>query len=147
MTKNDYQLTLTLDQSPTDVFNAINRTRDWWSGEILGDTDRLGAEFSYQVDGVHFSHQKVTELIPDKKVVWHVTDAKLNFVQDGGEWKGTDILFEIERKGNKTELRFRHRGLVPAFECYANCSSAWSTLVNGNLRKLIETGKPQPSPW
>lgn len=147
MAKNDYQLTLTLDQSPTEVFNAINRTRGWWSGEIVGDTDRLGAEFSYQVEGVHFSRQKVTELVPDEKVVWHVTEAKLDFVQDAGEWTDTDIVFEIERKSNKTELRFTHRGLAPAFECYANCSSAWSALVNGNLRQFIQTGKPQPSPW
>jgi len=147
MKKNDYQLTLTLDQSPAEVFKAINQTRGWWSGQIVGDTDRLGAEFSYRVEGVHFSQQRVTELVPHQKIVWHVTAAKLDFVQDKGEWQGTDIVFEIERKGSKTELRFTHRGLAPAFECYANCSSAWRTLVNGNLRRFIETGEPQPSPW
>ncbi len=113
------------------------------------DTDKLGAEFSYQVAGVHFSRQKVTELVPGKKIVWHVTDAKLDFVQDAREWKGTDIVFEIDasERSGKTELRFTHRGLAPAFECYANCSTAWTTLVTGNLRRLIETGEPQPSPW
>ena len=68
----------------------------------------------------------------------------MRFTQDKTEWKGTDVVFEIARKGNKTELRFTHAGLVPAFECYGGCSGAWGALVNGNLRKLIETGNNQP---
>ena len=38
-------------------------------------------------------------------------------------------------------------GLVPTHECYNNCSNAWGMLINGNLRKLIATGKAQPSLW
>jgi short-subunit dehydrogenase len=52
--------------------------------------------------------------------------------------------FEIPLKQNKTEVRFTHAGLAPQFECYGSCSSAWSTLINGNLRKLVTTGKNQP---
>jgi len=37
--------------------------------------------------------------------------------QRRNDWNGTDIVFEIDRKNGKTELRFRHVGLVPAFEC------------------------------
>jgi hypothetical protein len=147
MKNHDYQLTLTLSQSPTEVFNAINHIRGWWSGDIAGDNDRLGAEFTYQVAGVHSTRQKVSELVPAKKIVWHVMEAKIEFVQNSGEWKGTDIVFELEGKGDETELRFTHRGLSPTYECYDNCSSAWRTLITGNLRRLIETGEPQPSPW
>ena len=93
---------------------------------------------------MHKTTQQVTEFVPGKKVVWHVTDAALTFVKDKTEWIGTDIVFEIARKNHKTELRFTHVGLVPAFERYSGCSGAWSALVEGNLRKLIETGKNQP---
>jgi hypothetical protein len=136
-----------VDQTPAEVFRAINNVRGWWSGEVHGDPDKLGAEFTYRVPDVHYSKQKVTELIPEKKVVWQVADADLTFVKDKGEWKGTDIVFEIAKKGDKTEVRFMHRGLVPAYECYDACSNAWGKLVNGNLRKLITTGEAQPSPW
>jgi uncharacterized protein YndB with AHSA1/START domain len=147
MSKDDFSASFEVDQSPQEVFDAINNVRGWWSGEISGDTDKLGGEFTYRVGDVHYSKQQITELVPGKKVVWHVLDARLNFVQDKSEWKGTDIVFDIVKKGSKTEVRFSHRGLIRARECYSNCSDAWGMLVKSNLRKLIETGKAQPSPW
>src|SRR5260370_35543280 len=62
-------------------------------------------------------------MIPGKKVVWHVLGSHINFVKDKTEWKGTDIVFEITKKDDKTELRFTHVGLVPAFECYGDCQA------------------------
>jgi hypothetical protein len=147
MKTEGYTTSFTVDQTPEEVFDAINNVRGWWSGEIQGDTDKLGAEFTYRVQDVHRSKQKITEFTPGKKVVWHVLDGDLGFVKDKSEWKGTDIVFEIAEKGDKTEVRFRHVALVPAHECYNNCSNAWGMLINGNLRKLITTGKSQPSPW
>ena len=147
MKTESYTTAFTVDQSPDEVFHAINNVRAWWSGEIQGDTNKLGAEFTYRVQGVHRSTQKITEFILGKRVVWHVTDGHLAFVKDEEEWKDTDIVFEIAKKGDKTEVRFRHMGLVPTYECYNNCSNAWGLLVNGNLRKLIATGRAQPSPW
>jgi hypothetical protein len=93
---------------------------------------------------MHKTTQQVTEFVPGKKVVWHVTEAELTFVKDKTEWIGTDIVFEIAGKDGKTELRFTHVGLVPAFECYGGCSGAWGALVDGNLRNLITTGDNQP---
>ena len=147
MSKQDFSVTLSVDQTPEEVFDAINNVSGWWSGEIDGDTARLGAEFIYSVGDVHRSKQRITELVPGKKIVWHIVDARLGFVKDKSEWKGTDIVFEIARKDAKTEVRFTHVGLVPAFECYDSCSNAWGMLVSRNLRNLIATGKPQPSPW
>jgi hypothetical protein len=147
MKNESYATSFTVDQSSEEVFNAINDVRGWWSGEIQGDTDKLGAEFTYRVQDVHRSKQKITELISGKKIAWHVVDGYLGFVEDKSEWKDTDIVFEIARKGGKTEVSFKHVGLVPAYECYDNCSNAWGLLVNGNLRKRITTGKAQPSPW
>lgn len=145
--ERSYSIRFLVDQSPQQVFDSINRVRDWWSGEIVGNTDKLGDTFTYTVPQVHFSKQTITELIPASKVVWHVSDASLTFVKDKSEWKGTDILFEIDVKGDKTELCFTHLGLVPHFECHDVCSNAWGLLVGGNLYRLITTGESQGSPW
>ena len=146
MTTKDYTTSFSVDETPQQVFAAINNVRGWWSGEIDGRTDKLGAEFTYRYQDAHRSTQMITELVPDKKVVWHVLDAKINFVKDKAEWNGTDIIFEITKKGNKTELRFTHVGLVPAIECYGKCAGAWGFYINDSLRSLITTGKGDPNP-
>jgi hypothetical protein len=147
MKTDGYATSFTVDQTPDEVFHAMNNVRGRWSGEIQGETSKLGAEFTYRVEDVHRSKQKIAEFVPGKKVVWHVLDGHLGFVKDKREWEGTDIVFETAKKGDNTEVRFTHVGLVPAYECYNNCSNAWGLLVNGNLRKLITKGKAQPSPW
>jgi uncharacterized protein YndB with AHSA1/START domain len=145
MTTRDYTISFTVDQPPEAVFDAINNVRGWWSGDIDGNTGKLGAEFTYRYQDVHRSTQKITELVPGKKVVWRVLDAKIDFVKDKAEWNGTDIVFEIAVRGDKTELRFTHVGLVPTIECYGKCSGAWGFYINDSLRSLITTGKGDPN--
>lgn len=147
MNNQHFTTEILVDKTPEEVFNAINNVRGWWSGEIEGDTDKLDAEFTYSVPGVHFSKQKITEFIPGKKIVWDVVDASLSFLENKSEWTGTNIVFDIAKKDNKTEVRFMHIGVVPACECYKDVSNAWQLLVNGNLKNLIATGEDQPSPW
>lgn len=145
MSTQDYSISYTVDQSPQEVFDAINNVRAWWSGEIDGRTDQLGAEFTYRYQDLHRSTQKITELLPGRKVVWHVLDARIDFVKDKTEWNGTDVVFEISRRGGQTELRFTHVGLRPAIECYGKCSGAWGFYINESLRDLITSGRGQPN--
>lgn len=141
----DHTITFTVDQTPEEAFTAINNVRGWWSGNLEGNTNKLGDVFTYRYEDVHYSKQKITEMIPGKKVVWHVLEAKLNFVKDKNEWNGTNIVFEISKKGGKTEVHFTHQGLVPQFECYDSCSDAWGGYVKGSLRSLITKGKGYPN--
>ena len=82
MREQDYSIVLELDATPEAVFAAINNVRAWWSGEIEGETGRLGAEFTYRYKDMHWSRQQVTELAPGRRVVWHVADARINFNHD-----------------------------------------------------------------
>ena len=141
MNNQNYTDSILVDQSPAEVFAAVNNVRGWWAGEINGSTDTLGAEFTYRYKDIHYSTQKIIELVPEKKVVWHVTDSQLTFVEEQDEWTDTNIIFEITRRGDKTELLFTHVGLVPTFACYQNCSSAWRSLIPESLHGLITTGK------
>jgi len=145
MNNHNFTTAFTVKQTPEEAFAAITNVRGWWSEEIEGSTDKLGAEFKYHFRDIHRCKMKMTELIPGKKVVWHVMDNYFNFTKDETEWKGTDIIFDVSRKGDKTEVRFTHQGLVPEYECYDACSDGWSTYIKGSLKDLIATGKGQPN--
>jgi uncharacterized protein YndB with AHSA1/START domain len=88
---NDFTATFTVEQTPEEVFAAINNVRGWWSGEIEGSTDKLGDVWTYRFRDIHYSKQEITELVPGHRVVWHVLDGFLNFTDDKTEWTGTDI--------------------------------------------------------
>ena len=145
MKDQNFTTTFTVEQTPEEVFAAVNNVRGWWSGEIEGSTDKLNDEFTYRYGDLHYSRQKITELIPGKKIVWLVLDAYLSFTEDKGEWKGTEIAFEVSEEGDRTAVRFTHLGLVPEYECFDTCSNAWGFYINGSLRSLINTGKGYPN--
>jgi Activator of Hsp90 ATPase homolog 1-like protein len=146
MKSQNYTTTIAVDQTPGEAFAAINDVRGWWSGNpgVEGSTDKLGDEFTYRYEPHHYSKQRIIELIPDKKVVWRVVDASINFVEDKTEWNGTIITFEIAKKGQKTEVRFTHEGLNPEIECFDSCSDAWSSYIKGSLRNLITAAEASP---
>lgn len=144
MSEQNYTTTISVDATPEAAFAAIANVKDWWSGEVKGDTHRLGAQFTYEYPDLHWCRMEITEFAPGRRVAWEVVGSDLTFIQQRDEWTGTKIGFDIAASGGRTEIRFTHVGLVPAYECYDQCSTAWGALVTGNLRKLIETGQPQP---
>ena len=141
MTQKDFTTSILVDKSPAEVFKAINNPRGWWQGKIKGNTEKLNEEFTYQMETIHFSKQKITELIPNKKVMWQVTESNLSFVNKTNEWTGTTLEFDIQPEGNKTKLIFTHHGLVPSFECYGGCSGGWTDVIEKSLFSFITTGK------
>ncbi len=146
MTETSFTVAFSVTQSPQQVFDAINDVRGWWTGEIEGSTDKLGETFTYRFKDFHRSRHKITELVPGKKVVWETTDASLTSFQDAKEWIGTRVVFDIARRGDETEVRFTHVGLVPRFQCYGDCSGAWGFFVGESLKSLITTGRGRPLP-
>lgn len=146
MNEQSLTLSITVNRTPQEAFDAINDVRGWWTGEIEGRTDTLGARFTYSHGDAHRSTHEITELSPGEKIVWHVVESRLGFTANKEEWNGTDVVFEIERKGDATEVKFTHVGLVPEIECHEKCSRAWTYFVREKLHAHIEsrgrTGTP-----
>ncbi len=146
MASQNYTTSFTVAQSPAQVFAAITNPRAWWGEGITGETAKLGGSFVYRHGPIHVSTQTLTTLVPGKKVVWKISKSHLNFVEKGDEWDGTEAIFDITKKGAKTELTIMHSGLVPAFECFKHCSAGWNYYLRDSLKPFIETGTGQPDP-
>ena len=146
MKQEDYSVSIVANVTAQEAFKSINSVTKWWTENLEGHSERLNDVFTVRFGDVHVSTQKLVEVIPNKKVVWLVTDSNLNFVKDKHEWTGTKISFEIFEKNNQTEIRFTHLGLVPKYECFDACSNAWGEYIQQSLLSLIRTGKGQPTP-
>jgi len=143
MTNKSYTATIEVAQLPKEVFNAINDVTKWWSKDFEGNSTKLNDEFIIDHPGQHYSKQKLVEVDPHKKVVWLVTESKLNWVKNNQEeWTNTKMIFEITTKGDKTVLHFTHEGLVPEKECYTMCERGWDIVVKDWLLYLITVGMP-----
>lgn len=138
---NNYTFSFESTKTPQTIFEILLDIRKWWVGwfgeDINGKSKKLGDEFTfYAGDGLHITKQRLTELVPNKKIVWQIIESKLTFVEKTDEWTGTKICFEISTKGNKSKVTFTHEGLVKKFQCYNNCSGAWTQYLENLAEKL-----------
>jgi hypothetical protein len=141
----NFTVSFTVEAEPSAVYAAINNVRGWWSENIDGPTDQLDREFRYHYEDVHSCTIKVVGLVPGKTVVWQLLDNYFRFTKDKSEWVGTHIVFDISEKDGKTQVRFAHEGLVPAYECFEVCEEAWTHFITGSLRSLIVDGRGNPT--
>ena len=144
MKNEDYTVSIMVNASAQAAFKSINSVSEWWTENLEGSSQKLNDEFTVRFDDIHISTQKLIQVVPDKKVVWLVTDSKLNFLTNKHEWTNTKISFEIVEKNGKTQITFTHLGLVPNIECYESCAPAWAHYIKGSLFKLLTEGKGTP---
>ena len=145
MENKNYTSRIIVDKDVLTTFNAIENLRAWWSEEIRGNTDKLGETFFYHYKDVHLCKLKLIEQIPNKKLVYLITDNKFNFTKDKSEWINTKLIFDIVKVGEQTKVTFIHDGLTPKYECYEVCNDAWTSYIQGSLKNLIETGTGKPN--
>lgn len=143
ISKQDYQSSITTNISAEQAFEIITRVSEWWTSNLEGNSKEPGDVFTVHFDET-FVTFKIVEAIPDKKVVWLVTDCNLHWLKDKKEWEGTKISFEILPKDNSTQINFTHVGLVPGIECFDDCKKGWDHYIRESLFKLITEGKGLP---
>jgi hypothetical protein len=141
--QQDFSLSLTLNASAKETMKRISQVGSWWAKHFKGQAGKLNDEFS-----VHFGDTyvdfRISEAIPDKKIVWRVTDCNLHWIDDKKEWNGTEVVWSLAEKDGKTRIDFVHKGLTPESECYDSCEPGWTHHIKDSLVKLIENGKGFP---
>lgn len=142
MKKESFSYSFVTSKPATEVFRILLDVKRWWSGlyeeTIDGKSQKTGDEFTFKAGGgVHYSKQKLVELIPDQKIEWLVTESVLSFLKHRGEWNDSMIRFELAADGKNTRVTFTHEGLVPQIECYDSCASAWTNYLD-NLKEALK---------
>ena len=143
MEKKDYQSNISVNATPAAAYDAICRVADWWASSFRGASRWAGDGFSVRF-GKTTVDFRVVEAIPERKLVWLVTDCHLDWLEHKKEWKDTRISWEIMPGGKQTRIDMTHVGLVPEAECYNNCREGWDFYVKESLFKLLNEGKGVP---
>jgi hypothetical protein len=145
MKNQSYNTSIEVPLPPKAVLAHINDVSKWWvkqvagaSTEFEGKSSNLNDEFILRHGDNHYSKHKLIEVMPNKKVVWLVTDSKLNWIKKNKqEWTGTKMIFEIVPGEEKTTLIFTHEGLVPQLECHGHCVHFWDRVIKNWLYNLM----------
>ena len=144
MEGENFTTTIEIAKSPRQVFKVItDDVPKWWGGkDLAGRSANLNDEFVVHHKNAHYSKQKLVEVIPEKKVVWQVTESTLHWLKrDKQEWTNTKMVFEISARAGITILHFTHEGLTPGKECYQQCQQGWTMVITDWLFNYISEGK------
>src|SRR4030095_6652413 len=90
--------------------HVINHVSKFWPEEFEGKSTKLNDEFIFRSGDGHYSKNKVIELVPNKKLVWLVTERIRK--TDNFDWTGTKMIFDLIEKGDSTLLEFTYDGFV-----------------------------------
>jgi len=143
MNANNFHTRITVNGGAKETMKKINQVDLWWAKNFTGRAEQLNDEFTVRF-GDTFVDFQISEFVPEKKVVWEVTDCNLHWINNKKEWNGTDVVFELSEKENGTQIDFTHIGLVPGVECYKDCEVGWNGHITQSLAKFINEGKGMP---
>lgn len=143
MEKKNLQKSITVNATAKEALKNIAQVKKWWAKNCTGNAKRPNDTFTVHF-GETFVDFEISELIPEKRVVWKVTDCHLHWVKKKKEWKGTQVVFDISERKNGTRIRLTHEGLNADCECYEDCRTGWAHHLKKGLALLIEEGKGFP---
>ena len=122
--------------TPKKVFetlSTIDGLSHWWIVDTKG-TAKKGGTILFG-----FADMKVVESKPNKLVKWKC-------VKGPKEWLGTELIFELKPKKDRTVVLFTHANWKKPTEFMHHCSTKWATFLL-SLRDWLERGEGRPAPY
>ena len=133
---NSFSTQINISISPKEALQKISEVDKWWGVNFEGSAEKQGDHFVIKMGPEAWFNYTVAERT-DNKVVWHVDDCYMPWYEDKTEWKGHDMVFEI----NDNKLTFTHVGLVAGIACFKDCVPGWTHWITRSLTSYFETGK------
>jgi len=143
MTTHDYTCSIQASVSTAEAYDKIARVSEWWAKNFKGSARNLGDTFTVRF-GETFVDFKISDAIPNRRIVWHVANCHLPWLKDKTEWNGTEAIWEISANNGMTTIKFTHHGLTPDVECFSACEKGWNGHIQNSLLKLLMEGKGFP---
>jgi hypothetical protein len=148
MENKNYHRTIMVNASLEEAMKKISQIKSWWRKDFSGIAENLNDKFTVpfgELNGeIAFVDFMITELVPNKKVVWKVTDCYLPWFKDKKEWNNTEVIFILSEENGTTTIDFTHIGLVPEVDCYEVCEKGWDGVITRDLVKFMNEGKVLP---
>jgi hypothetical protein len=140
MEKNDFTSSISAKISAYEAVKKISNVPSWWGVTFTGSSEKQNDHFIAKMGGDSFFNFTVAELIPDKRVVWLVTDCNMPWYSDKKEWANTRLIFDLSENNGMTEVIFTHEGLTPDVECYKDCEPGWTHWIKTSLFSYFNSG-------
>ena len=137
----DYQTSILMSTSRPILFSAISENLAEWWGKQDNIIDQAKVVFKVSW-GEPWYEFKVIHFERNKEMVWECIDANQKIVDLENiekEWVGTKIIWTLTKLSDaRTELQFKHEGLVPELLCFDFCSKSWDHFLKESLVKYVE---------
>lgn len=144
MEKQDYHSHIVIHSTPKEAFEKISRVSEWWSKDFEGKSQKPNDVFTVKFSSGDMYKVKVSEVLPDNKIIWEFIDTYQGWVKNPTEWVGTKIVWEVFPQKDSVEVKMTHLGLVPELECFDRCTKGWDYLTHEILFKFLDEGKGHP---
>lgn len=140
----EIHLEKTIDAEPSAIYSALTNQdglASFWTDQVEATPAQgSNATFGFGPNGSWERFEmRIERLEPDHVVHWHCLDAK------DGEWPGTHVRWELERRsdGDGTRLRLHHLGWQSAEDSLPRCAYDWAMIID-RLNTHVTTGERVP---
>ena len=130
-----------VETSPEKLYQALTEQRGlsaWWTKAKTTAKAGALASFRFGPNGDHKVDMKITELVPNERVVWKCV---------AGPWVDTkEFSFEIKPHERGSVVQFANRGWAEPSEFFMHCNCKWGFFLGVSLKNYLESGTGKPHP-
>ncbi len=119
----DIQHTITIEAPADQIYPLVARAKgftSWWAEDVTVDPAGGAADLGFFGRATVY-RLKALPVEPPHRVEW--------LCENGDQWAGTRLVFQLEPVANGTLLRFSHAGWRARTDYFVACNTTWGELM------------------